>query len=101
MARRLVPWWVEAVVVEAKNQWLRFLDVLADVMIRFEADQKFSMDEAYSSLAEFNSSIEPEIVEFAENTIFEIGGFPKGYADVLRLAQGKVSKEVFKRYMTS
>lgn len=92
---------MEEVAVASDNQWLRFLNVLADVMARFEADQQFSMDEAYSALAEFDNSIEPDILDFAENIVSEIGGFPNLYADVLSLAQRKVSKEVFMNYMES
>ncbi|MEM8715901.1 MAG: hypothetical protein AAGE92_09015 [Cyanobacteria bacterium P01_G01_bin.4] len=86
-------------VTEAEDQWLVFLDTLADVMVKFETDQSFSMDEAYSSLSEFRKTIDPEFVEFAEDTISEIGGFPKGYAEVLNLAKNRVPKDVFKRYM--
>lgn len=85
--------------MKSDNQWLRFLNVLADVMARFETDQQFSMDEAYSVLAEFDNSIEPDILDFVENIISEIGGFPNRYADVFSLAQRKVSKEVFMNYM--
>lgn len=86
-------------VVETERQWLKFLDTLTGVMIKFQNDKKFSMSEAYSSLYEFDGVINSEIIEFVENTISEIGGFPTGYSEVLILAQNKVSQDDFKSYM--
>ena len=79
--------------------WTEFLSVLATCMKRFRQEKGFSMDDAFSSLQPFAEKIDSEIVEFAYNTISEIGGFPKGYSEVLELAENHVSAEEFKLYM--
>ena len=86
-----------------EREWKALLEVVYDVMIRFENDPKFSLEEVYKSLSQFYNSdlIEDEVVSYFENVISEIGGSPNSFSEVKLLAKNKVTYSEFKKYMES
>ena len=83
----------------AENHWSDFLETLKKVMAKFESDAAYSMEDAFISLREYEKHLDPEVIDFVQNTISEIDGFPVSYSKVLRLAEEGVSQDDFKDYM--
>jgi len=88
--------------VKQVNQiWFNFLTTLHDVMTRYQNDGSFQLEDAASALEKYYGEVDSDIIDFTVDTLCEIGGFPKGYSEVLELAENHVSAEEFKIYMNS
>ena len=44
-----------------------------------------SMKQAFLLIDEHSKSVDDEVVQFAYNSLSEIGGFPEGYAETIEL----------------
>ena len=81
--------------------WRDFLATLAVLMDAFRSG-KSSLDETLGLIEPFyESGIDAEMIDFAVNTITEIGGSPDDYDALLALARGLAAKADYREFMDS
>ncbi|MEL7150271.1 MAG: hypothetical protein AAGK71_06035 [Pseudomonadota bacterium] len=72
----------------------------ARVLKRLKDDPQFRIEEVHSSLAPFYSAsdIDPNIIEYIESTVTELGVAPTGCGEVLEMSEAGVTQDQLRRY---
>lgn len=82
------------------QDWQIFTSAWLQAMREFQSE-RLTMEQAFDLIGKFSNDIDEEIEQFACNVVSEIGGSPRGYAEVLTLLQNKPSRQDVLSYMNS
>jgi hypothetical protein len=82
------------------KDWQVFTSAWLQAMREFQSES-LTMEQAFDLIGKFSNDIDEEIEQFACNVVSEIGGFPRGYTEVLTLLKNKPSRQDVLSYMNS